>query len=199
MSSQGQQVRQYMAARLKRWEEEPNEARVRGELAQLRRGIGKKPGEVPEIWGLLFDGFPEALMSKNGEASWAEWAVSVSLCLYALHQQGNDIHQKNMHKEQQTIGTAVRKLASPQDDSDLSRIRKRFTIFAMSDDIEECSYYLRGLVQLLRAKDIPMDYVQLAYDLYQYQTNDGISKVRLRWGQDFYRTVRSEEEENDNE
>ena len=88
MGNQGQMVRKYMAMRLKQWENEPNDARVKGELAQLRHGIGKKPGEVPEMWELLFNGFPEELMSRNGEPSWAEWAVSLSLCMYALHQQG---------------------------------------------------------------------------------------------------------------
>ena len=69
MGNQGQMVRKYMAMRLKQWENEPNDARVKGELAQLRHGIGKKPGEVPEMWELLFNGFPEELMSRNGEPS----------------------------------------------------------------------------------------------------------------------------------
>ena len=41
MGNQGQMVRKYMAMRLKQWENEPNDARVKGELAQLRHGIGK--------------------------------------------------------------------------------------------------------------------------------------------------------------
>lgn len=86
-----------------------------------------------------------------------------------------------------------------QDESELTRIRKRFTVFATSADIEECAYYLRGLVQLLRAKGVPMDYIQLAYDLYQFQTENGAQKVKLRWGQDFYRVVKQEEEEKENE
>lgn len=42
MGNQGQMVRKYMAMRLKQWEKEPNDARVKGELAQLRHGIGIK-------------------------------------------------------------------------------------------------------------------------------------------------------------
>ena len=107
--------------------------------------------------------------------------------------------KKNMHSEQQPLGKAVRKLAALQDESELTRIRKRFTVFATSADMEECAYYLRGLVQLLRAKGVPMDYIQLAYDLYQFQTENGAQKVKLRWGQDFYRVVKQEEEEKENE
>lgn len=44
-----------------------------------------------------------------------------------------------------------------------------------------------------------MDYIQLAYDLYQFQTENGAQKVKLRWGQDFYRVVKQEEEEKENE
>jgi len=54
----------------------------------------------------------------------------------------------------------------------------------------ECVHHLRGLVQLLRAEGIPLDYPELAYDLYRYQTLDGTQQVRLLWGQDFYRMVK---------
>ena len=44
-----------------------------------------------------------------------------------------------------------------------------------------------------------MDYIQLAYDLYQFQTENGAQKVKLRWGQDLYRVVKQEEEEKETE
>ena len=49
--------------------------------------------------------------------------------------------------------------------------------------------FLCGLIQLLRSEDIPLDYVELAGDLYEFQTPDGAARVRLRWGQDFYRNA----------
>ena len=54
----------------------------------LRRGIGKMPGDIPELWNILFDGLPEELMSKVGDPSYAEWSIYTALTLYALHQQG---------------------------------------------------------------------------------------------------------------
>ena len=111
MSDEGKKVRQYTAYRLARWKADRNDARIRGELANLRRGIGHTPGEQPELWGALFDGFPEELMSQNGEPTWAEWAVSAALTLYALHQQGKSIGEAPMSVEGASLGRAVRRLA----------------------------------------------------------------------------------------
>ena len=59
--------------------------------------------------------------------------------------------------------------------------------------------HLRGLIQLLRSKEIPLDYVDLAGDLYEFQMPGGAARVRLRWGQDFYRTaLRTENRKDDN-
>jgi CRISPR system Cascade subunit CasB len=49
------------------------------------------------------------------------------------------------------------------------------------------AHYLRELILLLRSAGIGLDYPMLAADLYQYQSPDLASRVRLRWGQDFYR------------
>ena len=57
--------------------------------------------------------------------------------------------------------------------------------------------HLRGLVQLMSSKDIPLDYVSLAGDLYEFQTRDGAARARLRWGQDFYRNIKQEEGKDD--
>lgn len=51
----------------------------KAKLAQLRRGIGKKPGENPEIWGSFLVDLPEQLMSNTAEPSKAEWANIVSV------------------------------------------------------------------------------------------------------------------------
>ena len=44
------------------------------------------------------------------------------------------------------------------------------------------------MIQLLRAKKIPLDYPQLALDLYWFQVPECRSRVQLMWGQGFYRT-----------
>ena len=72
----------------------------------------------------------------------------------------------------------------------MKAVQRRFNAFATAKEMPECLHHLRGLVQLLRSKGIGLDYVELAGDLYEFQTPEGAAKVRLRWGQDFYRTAR---------
>ena len=170
MSDQKAKVKSYVRRRLESWQHEPNPHQIRADLANLRRGIGKAPGDLPELWGLLFRDFPEELMSSTGEPTWAEWAVSGALTLYALHQQGA---QRSMQA----------------DGHRLKAVQRRFNAFATARSMPECLHHLRGLIQLLRSKDIPLDYVELAGDLYEFQTPDGAARVRLRWGQDFYRNA----------
>lgn len=150
-------------------------------LAELRRGIGKRPGEIPQLWKYIFDTMPEEFYG-NDEPSYAEWAVYTALTLYAMHQQGQD---KNMYQHGQSIGFAMSRLASDKDAKE--RISKRFSMVATSIDMEELSHHIRGVIQLLKRDGIGLDYPKLARDLYLFQIPACSSDVKLRWGQDFYR------------
>jgi CRISPR system Cascade subunit CasB len=150
---------------------------------------------------------PEDFQSRSGP-SHAEWAVYLALTLYAVHQQGND---QPMNRPGNTLGRAVRQLAerntpAGQDWTEASVLR-RFNALATAEEINEISHHLRGMIQLLSAaKDggIPLDYPQLAADLYELQCTDPRyaqvpANVRLRWGQDLYRETKTAPEENEKE
>jgi len=159
-------------------------------LAKLRKGVGKIPGELPELWGILLDKLPEELEGASGEPSKAEWAIYLSLTLYALHQQGCALPAQNMNKYGSTLGGAVRRLVEEDVDAPAeTSATKRLNRLATSMNMQEASNHLRGIVQMLRAKGIELDYVQLADDLYQFQFPDQATRVKLRWGQDFYRNL----------
>ena len=64
-------------------------------LARLRRGIGKRPGEIPELWEWMMT--DEQL--RFSEPTYEEWASYIALTLYAFHQQGNDIKQHQMNTD----------------------------------------------------------------------------------------------------
>ncbi len=195
MNNHKEQVMSFVRKRLMHWQTETNVHLVRADLANLRRGIGKKPGELPQLWELLFRDFPEELMSQNGTPTWEEWAVTGALTLYALHQQGSD---QKMHVKGQKLGTAIGSLVA-SDEERLKPVQRRFNAFATAKSMPECMHHLRGLIQLLRSEGIPLDYAELAGDLYTFQMPDGAAKVRLRWGQDFYRTAfRFQERKDDN-
>ena len=160
------------------------EPQRRAELAELRRGVGRQPGDLPALWGALLADMPEQLQGSNGPSK-AEWAVYTALTLFALHQQGEA--GVSMNQPGRTLGGAVRQLAKKTaagQDWTESSVLRRFNALATADSMPEVSHHLRGMIQLLRREGIPLDYPQLAEDLYQYQFVDGAPNVRLRWGRD---------------
>ena len=166
-----QDVKLYAAQQLHRLQALPDNQR-RAELAKLRRGIGHVPGELPELWGSFLLEMPESFQGRSAPSA-AEWAAYLALTLYAVHQQGND---QPMNRPGNTLGRAVRQLAerntpAGQDWTEASVLR-RFNALATAEEITEISHHLRGMIQLLSAaKDggIPLDYPQLAADLYAEQ------------------------------
>lgn len=176
------------------------ESTCRAKLAELRRGVGHIPGDIPALWGIFLEGMPEDLYGDSGEPSPAEWAVYIALTMFALSQQGPDYKSKWMHVEKIRFGSAVRELASVKksqedEDKEFNRIRNRFNKLATASDIQELAMHLRGMVNLLRENNIKMDYASLAVDLYRYNLPETRAKVRLKWGQDFYRTSKDNETE----
>lgn len=170
-----------------------NDSSTKATLAKLRRGIGRVPGSVPELWQATMEGLPEALCG-TGDPTIGEWAVHTSLTLFALHQQGKDIKSQCMSREGTSLGMAVRGLV--KNDDDMARVKRRFDAAATADSPTEFAHHLRGLVQLLKSEDIPLDYAALTRDLYWFQIPQARDRVRLNWGRDFYR-IRKDDVTND--
>lgn len=170
-------------------------------LAQLRRGIGKQPGELPELWGEFLQNLPEELMSKSGsgEPSYAEWAIYTALTLFALHQQGHS-EPMNAEGDENRLGRAVKKLVhNPNDADEMERVRFKFSLAAGSDDMTELSYRLKTIVKLLSDENIKLNYADLAKDIFLFQSEKYSDRVRLKWGQDFYRNFNTNTDDNGKE
>lgn len=163
-------------------------------LANLRHGVGRVPGDLPELWGEFLLDFPQELESKTGAPTRAEWAVYLALTLYALHQQGRDVRREPMHREDQPLGRAVRRLVKPGEDPQDAAVLRRFQALTSAASMREVSQHLRGIIQILRSEGIALDYVRLAADLYDLQFPEASQRVRLRWGQDYYRSPADAEE-----
>ncbi len=189
MADEARQAAAFVRYKIKQLAERENESAVRATLANLRRGVGRSPGSAPETWTVTLGGLPKVLLGETSEPTRGEWAVYTALTLYALHQQGKDLNIRCMSAAGQSLGTAVRRLVEDPDDE--KRVNRRLAALATSDSVDELSHHLRGLVQLLKAKDFPLDYPSLTEDLYWYQFPDARNAVRLRWGRDFYRVTES--------
>lgn len=153
-------------------------------LANLRRGIGKAPGDIPQLWGVLLENIPSTIMSRGGKANSAEWSIYTALTLFAMHQQGHEITTNAMHMKNISLGKAAALLVTSAEDE--KRILRRFNATATAQDREELAHHLKGMVHLLSDSGVPLDYAKLAADLYNYQHLEAQPEVRLRWGQDFY-------------
>lgn len=193
MSNKGRICSQFVNRKIQFLSETNHESFNKAMLAKLRRGVGKNPADLPELWAITLDELPEELLSSTGLPTQGEWATHTALTLYALHQQGKDTKVNNMHINDISLGRAIRRLI--RDENDEVRVKRRFNALITSDQLTEVSQHLRGLIQLMKGQDIAMDYGMLTEDLFWYQFDNTKDSVRLKWGQDFYR-FNSKQEEN---
>jgi CRISPR system Cascade subunit CasB len=191
--SDGRDVERFVRSRIKRLDADTPWSRAA--LAKLRRGIGKSPGETPEIWDITLADLSEELMGKDdGNPSRAEWAIHMALTFYALHRQGKSMSmnaepEKNdgANARGHSFGAAVGRLRKP-DGSNEQTLKRRFDAVITAGDLREFSHHARGMIQILRAAEspIPFDYPKFARDLYRYQFADVKDRVVLSWGEDFW-------------
>ena len=153
--------------------------RARGELAALRRGVSRSPGELPEIWELTRVEVPDGA----GDApTWEEIAVHTAMTLYAVHQQSRTEH---MFSPGVGLGSAARRLIGSPDEENPSA-RARFNALVTSTTVAELRHHLRGFVSLLRARGIALDHAMLADDVLRFQQPGGAKQVRLTWARQYY-------------
>lgn len=165
----------------------------RAMLAKLRRGIGKQPGDLPELFEIVLRDLSEELYGKGNEPSYSEWAIYTALTLFALHQQGKDHPMSVVGKSEDnntgnSLGAAVGYLVKRDRDREPA-IKRRFDAVTTANEFTEFAHHARGLIQLLRAEDIALDYPCFAEDLFWYQFDEMRNRVRLRWGEDYYRVA----------
>jgi CRISPR system Cascade subunit CasB len=173
----------------------------RAMLAKLRRGIGKEPGDVPDILEITAGSSSDEPARGKGPTS-EDWTIHTALTLYALHRQGKDesMHAGGTAKDGKpgdgdSFGRAAGRLIKP-DKSNEGAVKRRFDTVVTAQDLAELSRHARGMIQLLRAADIPIkfDYERFAKDLFMYCHLDTRTQVRLQWGRDFYRIFGATEE-----
>jgi len=193
--SKAGKISQFVQARIARLSHIHNESMLAATLAKLRRGIGKEPGSLPELWEVTLDGLPETLQGNDDRPSFGERAVHTALTLFALHQQSKDIKEKWMCEPGASLGGAMREMIRRNPDREMA-ITRRFVAAVTADGYEELVWHLRGLVQLLRTEELKLDYPQLAKELFEYQYPDRRDRIRLQWGRQFYRQSAQDHSDN---
>ncbi|MBM6868152.1 type I-E CRISPR-associated protein Cse2/CasB [Collinsella tanakaei] len=168
-------------------------ASARGSLARLRRLDKPSGGSWATAGGEIFLGLPELDLSKRDEDRMLR-AVKVALKLYALHQQSQQkpmaITKKDDEQNEppfrRSFGWSCRAIEYDLDEAS-GVVRRMASVEAARDfaGIETC---LRGLIQLMRAEDVQVDYCQLGRDLYLLQFDGYRDEVFMRWSRDYYRS-----------
>ena len=198
MEKQQVTINEYVAVKINLLQKR-EESYTRATLAKLRRGVGRHPGNVPDIWDFTLSDMPEDWSSQSGEPTPYEWAAHMAITLFALHQQGKDIKQNPMSVRGGSLGSAVRLFINKRGMESENAIKRRFDTVITANAAEELSFHLRGLINLIKSESIPLDYPRLAEDLHKFQYPEQRDKIRLRWGQDYYFNKNREVENNDEE
>ena len=182
MSSMAEKTQSYTRSKLENLKSLHDKSAGKAMYAKLRHGVDRKPGELPELWAIIFENIPQELEGKK-DASAAEWAIYISLTLYAYHQQGND-QLMDINDSSISIGKAAARLAVNDDETE--KIIKRLNLVATSDSMTDLAYHLKEIVSFLKKDNIQLDYARLAGDIYNYNFPEGADRVKLTWGRDFF-------------
>lgn len=152
-------------------------------LAELRRGLGREPGTVPEMWPHYTQ------LTVDGRLSRRLRAEHLALSLFGMHQQS---HTQAMHQPGKSLGRALREFhqetreAPPGSDTTANAVDKRLAALATATSFPELAEHLRGVVSLLGSRDIALDYDRLYTTLVRWQDPKRRGQVVRRWGSDYF-------------
>ncbi|WP_037915146.1 type I-E CRISPR-associated protein Cse2/CasB [Actinacidiphila yeochonensis] len=163
---------------------DPKSGSAGADLAALRSGLGAEAGTVPAMWRFYRTSLSTELRAK-GALTRDLVAEHTALALFGVHQHGRRVP---MHTHGVSPGAACHRLLARDGQADRTAIERRLGVLLTSLDGEELAHHLRGLVTLLRAKDIGLDYDALRRALRHWDDSEGAeeqSRIRSRWDRDF--------------
>jgi CRISPR system Cascade subunit CasB len=140
----------------------------RAALAKLRRGLGKKPGQAPEMFPFVI---PFVHQTKG---SWQEEVHYMVASLFGFHPESTT--EGNMGKHFAQLRNQM---------PDATATERRFTALLAAHP-EELDVYLRQAVGLLKSKEIPINWHRLMWDILSW--NDPEKRVRVHkwWAGEFW-------------
>ena len=164
--------------RLARTKDEDSNARAT--LAMLRRGLGKEPGDAPEMYR-----FVQPRLAAVEE--WDEWRYYLIASLFAVHQI-NWPETDTTDPRRANIGASFRRLINAKPETSDST-QRRFEAL-LECDREELPDHLRHAVSLLKSGDIWIHWEQLLRDIYRWHQQG--KPVQRQWARSFWNSTSSE-------
>lgn len=156
----------------------------RAALAALRRGLGKEPGEAPEMFPVLLPILPDARLGEQDER-----AIYLVASLFAFYPDAPRWPESTREGWRRNLGASLRQLS----DTTESGGPERRLVALLNSDFADLPHHLRGIIALLRSakSPIPVDWVRLTRDL-QWWT-DPERSVQKAWATAFWGGRRLEE------
>lgn len=152
------------------------EAANRASLAELRRGLGRSPGEAPGAYREVL-----ALLDDAEASTQFEDACFRVATLYALYPENSGTPRPVAHGHRRNLGGSLRLLVG-KDERKLGAERRVIALLnCHKDDLDE---HLRHAVSLLRADEKPIDWRQLLSDLRGWSDED--RHVQRAWARAFW-------------
>lgn len=133
----------------------------------LRHAVAEEPGNNPELWGWIVSQMPPELQGKEEQISYAEYAVYISLSMFAIGPGNNN---------EMTFAEAIAASESG---------RRRLVDSETASDMNDMQVALRGAVSLLASKAYSFSYCRLAEDIYSWQINK--TKIARKWEREYAR------------
>lgn len=159
------------------------QSNLNGNLAVIRKSVGKEYEDIAEVWQILFPLIPEEFLG-TGPLNYKEKALLTSLQLYAIGQQGLN---KMLDDDSFSFGSSLRSI---RDENSIS-LDRRFNAMLTATTFDEFAYHLRQIFKIAKSKsEFSVNFPALADDLFWYQ-NSRSKHICLKWARDYYRTIPS--------
>ncbi|MGE5605397.1 MAG: type I-E CRISPR-associated protein Cse2/CasB [Bacteroidota bacterium] len=147
-------------------------------FAAFRRGLGKPPGDVYEMYRYIY--VPKV-------SPWIEKVCFMVASLFSLHPApgGNESLGVVMARLAQKVNGIVQ--YNPKD-RNIGSIERRFLklLSCHPDDLFE---QLAHIVTLIKANNIPIDWNDLYWSLCRWNKEETRNENKKRWTRDFYREL----------
>jgi CRISPR system Cascade subunit CasB len=145
----------------------PENRNGRAALAALRRGLGRRPGEAPEV-------YPYLVPWTSRMRGWEEEVFYLVASLFASH-------PMSWHGEGAgSFGASMGRVKDSEGDS----TERRF-VALLSSRREDLPEHLRHAISLCAAREVPVTWDRLLRDLRRW--DEGRRSVQLNWAREFWK------------
>lgn len=168
-------------------------------ISKLKRAVGTEPGcDRVGAYAIAFDGAPSHLIGTGEEPSMEEWAVHISLTLWAMHQSAKPrlVHVRRSTANDTSLGAGAYRLAKATGKRlETGEMSRQMTALVSSSDIVDLEQNIRRLISQFRAHDIDCDYALLADQILAFAHEESRASVKRQWAREYVRAAHNQTKE----